>query len=142
MERDVLISISGTQQFMGDSPETIQLVTRGTYRYEPGYMQICYVETEMTGMEGVVTTFTVEEGSQVSLSRTGKVTSTMQFRLGQKHESLYDAGFACLLIGVTATRMTVLLNEKGGIFDLEYEIEIEHTACGTNTYHIEVKPAE
>ena len=127
---------------MGDSPETIQLVTRGTYIYEPGYMQISYAETEMTGMEGVLTTFSVEEGSRVTLTRTGKVTSAMEFRLGQKHESLYDAGFACLLIGVTATQMTVLLNENGGVFDLEYAIEIEHTACGTNTYHIEVKPAE
>ena len=141
MEQTVLISISGTQQFMGERPETIQLVTHGAYRYEPGAIQISYAETEMTGMEGVFTTFTVEDGA-VSLTRTGKVSSCMEFRLGQKHESLYNAGFACLLIGVTATRMTVLLNEHGGIFDLEYDVEVEHTACGTNSYHIELKPTE
>ncbi len=141
MVQPVLISISGTQQFTGDQPQTIQLVTQGSYCYEPGYMQISYVETQMTGIEGVVTSFTIEEGEKVTLSRVGQVDSTMVFRLGQKDESLYDAGFGCLLIGVTATEMTVLLNEHGGVFDLEYTIEIEHTTCGTNTYHIEVKPS-
>ena len=142
MVQPVLISISGTQQLVGDLPETIQLVTQGSYCFEPGYVQFSYVETEMTGLEGVVTTFTIEDGKDVTLTRTGKVNSVMRFRLGQKNESLYDAGFACLLIGVTATEMTVLLNENGGVFDLEYAIEIEHTSCGTNTYHIEIKLAE
>ena len=30
--------------------------------------------------------------------------------------------------------------KRGGIFDLEYSIDIENTACGTNSYHIEIRP--
>ena len=109
MEIPVLISVAGTQRFAGMESETIELVTNGTYRYEPGLATISYVETEMTGLEGVVTTFTVEDGKKVTLRRTGKVNSTMVFVLGQKDESLYDCGAGALMIGVCATQMTVLL---------------------------------
>ena len=139
MEVPVLISISGTQSFADDRPETIQLVTQGTYRYEPGYIVLSYSETEMTGLEGTVTSFTVEENHTVTLSRVGRVRSTMVFSLGKKDESLYDVGFGALLIGVEALSLTVLLNEHGGILDLEYALEIEQTPCGVNSYHIEIR---
>ena len=61
MEKPVLITIVGTQRFAGEEPDTIELVTHGTYRYEPGCITLSYVETEMTGLEGTVTTFTIEE---------------------------------------------------------------------------------
>ena len=118
MEIPVLISVAGTQRFAGMESETIELVTNGTYRYEPGLATISYVETEMTGLEGVVTSFTVEDGKKVTLRRTGKVNSTMVFVLGQKDESLYDCGAGALMIGVCATQMTVLLNERGGVLNL------------------------
>ena len=141
MVQPVLISICGTQSFPGEKPETIELVTEGSYSYEPGYIVISYVETQMTGLEGVVTSFTIEDNEKVTLKRTGKVNSTMVFVRGQKHESLYDAGVGGLLLGVQTKAMTVLLNEHGGLLDLEYGIEIEHTSCGSNSYHIEIRMA-
>jgi uncharacterized beta-barrel protein YwiB (DUF1934 family) len=135
----VLITISGTQQLDWDEPETIQLVTQGEYSYEPGVVTFSYAETEMTGLEGVTTTFTIEDGARVTLRREGKVRSTMLFVVGEKHEALYDAGFGGLLLSLRAKNIEALLNEKGGIFDLSYAIEIEHAACGTNSYHIEIR---
>ena len=118
MEKPVLITIVGTQRFAGDEPDTIELVTHGTYRYEPGCITLSYVETEMTGLEGTVTTFTIEDGVKATLRRTGKIDSTMVFVLGRRDDSLYDTGFGTLMISVCAKQMTVLLNERGGIFDL------------------------
>ena len=141
MEIPVLISVAGSQHYAGMDSETIELVTNGTYRYEPGLVTVTYVETEMTGLEGVVTTFTVEDEKKVTLRRTGKVNSTMVFVLGQKDESLYDCGAGALMIGVSATQMTVLLNERGGVLDLEYSIEIERSVSATNCCHIEIRPA-
>lgn len=137
----VLITIAGTQRFGGEAPETIELVTHGTYSYEPGCITLSYVETEMTGLEGTVTTFTIEDEVKATLRRSGRIESTMVFVLGQRDDSLYDTGFGTLLLSVCAKQMTVLLNERGGIFDLEYSIDIEHTACGTNSYHIEIRPS-
>lgn len=140
MEQAVLISITGTQKIPGEEAESIELVSSGTYCYEPGLATISYVESELTGLQGVLTTFTIEDGVKATLRRTGTLNSTMTFVLGQTDESLYDMGFGGLLLRVCTTKMVALLNERGGIFDLEYTIDIEGSFCGTNSYHIEVRP--
>ena len=35
--------------------------------------------------------------------------------------------------------MTILLNEHGGVLDLEYRVEVEHALCSRNHYHIEIQ---
>ena len=141
MVKPVLIAITGTQQLAGEKPESIQLVTEGSYCCELGFIRFSYVESEMTGMEGVVTSFTVEDEQKLTLRRVGKVNSEMVFVQGQRHESLYDAGMAALLVGVELQELTVLLNEHGGILDFSYAIDVERSACGTNRYHIEIREA-
>lgn len=86
------ISITGTQTMEDGGPQTLELVTDGSYCYEPGFALLSYVESEMTGLEGVVT-----------------------------------------------EDMTVLLNEHGGVLDLDYRVEVEHTLCSRNRYHIEIQ---
>lgn len=138
MKPNAVITIFGTQQVVPDAPETIEMVTQGCYAYEPGHIVFSYEETEMTGQQGVVTTFTVD-GDVVTLTRTGRLRSQMRFEVGKPYDSLYDAGITALLTRVCARHITVLLNERGGILDLEYALEIEHTDCGTLSYHIEVR---
>ena len=122
------ISITGTQRMEGVEPETLGLVTEGSYCYEPGLAIVSYVESEMTGLEGVVTSFTV-----------GKLNAEMRFVRGQTHDSLYDMGFGVMMISVVTEDMTILLNEHGGVLDLEYRVEVEHALCSRNHYHIEIQ---
>ncbi len=133
------ISITGTQRMDGEDPQTLELVTDGSYCYEPGYAVISYVESQMTGLEGVVTTFTVEDGKAVKLRRTGKVNTEMLFDQLTPHDSLYDMGFGAMMISVITEGMTVLLNEHGGVLDLDYRVEVEHQLCSQNQYHIEIQ---
>lgn len=44
MVKPVLIAITGTQQLAGEKPESIQLVTEGSYCCEPGFIRFSYVE--------------------------------------------------------------------------------------------------
>ena len=118
MVRSALISITGTQQPEGEEPESIQLVTEGSYCYEPGFIRFSYVETQMTGLEGVVTTFTIEEEKTVTLTRSGKINSKLVFSPGKVDDSLYPAGPGALLLRVETKNFAVLMNEHGGIFDL------------------------
>lgn len=138
----VIITISGTQQYAQEEPETLEFVTEGEYTFEPGFASFSYTETEMTGMPGVRTTFTIENGSRVTLTRAGTVNSTMVFEVGKKHEALYDLGVGGLLLGLSARHIGALLNERGGIFDLSYAIELEQSAQGFNSYHVEIKPRQ
>ena len=139
MVQAAMISLTGTEQLEGEEPESIQLVTEGSYCYEPGYIRFSYVETQMTGLEGVVTTFTIEDEKTVTLRRTGKVSSMMVFELGRIDDSLYEAGPGALMLRVQTKSLGVLMNEHGGIFDLSYSIEVEYATCGLNSYHIEIR---
>ena len=81
------ISITGTQSMEDAGPQTLELVTDGSYCYEPGFALLSYVESEMTGLEGVVTSFQIEDGKTVTLRRSGKVNAEMVFDRRQAHES-------------------------------------------------------
>ena len=84
-------------------------------------------------------TVTLTDGRTVTLRRTGKLNAEMRFVRGQTHDSLYDMGFGVMMISVVTEDMTILLNEHGGVLDLEYRVEVEHALCSRNHYHIEIK---
>ena len=65
----VLLSIRGEQYFDNVDPDATELMTDGTLELTDTGMLLSYQETELTGMEGTVTTFEVK-GPQVILTRT------------------------------------------------------------------------
>ena len=134
----VVLSISGRQTYGNQPPETIELVTEGTMTYRDGGWDISYEESELTGMEGVTTLFRVEPGV-VTLSRVGKLNSTMIFRERVPHDSLYQMEFGTLLLTINATRVYYDIVPDGGTIDLVYEICIENTEAGVIDYHLDIR---
>ena len=134
----VVLSITGRQTYGNQPPETIELVTEGTMTYRDGGWDISYEESELTGMEGVTTLFRVEPGV-VTLSRVGKLNSTMIFRERVPHDSLYQMEFGTLLLTINATRVYYDIVPDGGTIDLVYEICIENTEAGVIDYHLDVR---
>ncbi|MBQ3356995.1 MAG: DUF1934 domain-containing protein [Oscillospiraceae bacterium] len=139
MEKEVLLTITGTQRFDGDEPETTGLVTEGVMRCEDGAVELSYDETELTGLTGTRTTFRIE-GARVILTRTGKLESRMVFAVGQEEQSLYDIGYGALLICVRASSIRSNVGENGGTLQVAYDISIEEESVGEIEYRIEVKP--
>ena len=138
MKRNVVLSIRGTQTYEGQEPDVIELVTEGTMEFRDGGWDICYEESELTGLRGVTTTFRVEPGA-VILSRTGALKSQMIFRQGQSHDSLYQMDFGTLMITVCATSILFDLTPDGGFIDLVYDIKIEKSEAGTVDYHLDIR---
>ena len=139
MKKTVMLSIRGRQSYMDQDPEIIELVTEGTLeRCEDGWI-ICYQESNLTGLEGVTTTFRVAPG-KIILTRTGKLNSEMVFQEGVVHESLYKVEFGALMLSVCASKINAQLDENGGTVELVYSIEIEQTAAGTIDYFLKIQP--
>ena len=134
----VVLSITGRQTYGNQPPETIELVTEGTMTDRDGGWDISYEESELTGMEGVTTLFRVEPGV-VTLSRVGKLNSTMIFRERVPHDSLYQMEFGTLLLTINATRVYYDIVPDGGTIDLVYEICIENTEAGVIDYHLDIR---
>ena len=137
MAQKVVISIKGRQTYQDQEPDTIELVTEGTMDYRNGGWDISYEESELTGLEGVTTTFRVEPG-KVSLLREGKLNSHMVFEEGVAHDSLYQMDFGALMLTVKATRVYYDIVPDGGTIDLIYNIDIENSAAGVIDYHLDI----
>ena len=141
MEESVIISVEGTQRFLGEEAQTVQVVTEGIMKREGDTLLLRYEESEVTGMEGTTTTFFVK-GDRVELVRSGTIQSKMVFEKGQKDVSLYDVGFGALTIGVKARRMKNELGPMGGRLEISYGIEIEEQTKGLNSFVIDVRKQE
>lgn len=136
--KPMVIEIVSRQAFVGAEPETMELVTDGTFSTDGDKYLISYHESEVTGLQGTVTTFEVDSKS-VTLTREGTVTSQMIFQPGKKHLSLYDMGFGALTIGINAKKVKNALDSRGGTIEIDYAIEIEHMVAGENSFRIKVR---
>ena len=138
MKYDVMLSIKGIQHYEEQEPETIELVTEGILEQTDTGWSLSYDESELTGLAGVNTTFSVKPGC-ITLTRTGKLSSTMVFEEGVIHESLYRMEFGALLLTVCANKVRYELGPQGGTIDLTYAIEIEQSAAGFIDYHLTIQ---
>lgn len=141
MKRSVVLSIRGRQSYAGQEPEVIELVTEGEMECSNGVWTIRYEESDLTGLQGVMTTFCIED-KKITLTRTGKLNSQMVFQEGVAHDSLYQVEFGALMLTVCATKVESQLSDGGGVIDLVYNIEIEQSAAGVIDYHLEIKTKE
>lgn len=138
MKKTVMLSIRGRQSYAGQNPDVIELVTEGTLEQTDDGWILCYEESDLTGLQGVSTTFQVQDKT-VTLTRTGKLNSQMVFHEGVAHDSLYKTEFGALMLTVCATKVEAQLDDAGGVIDLVYNIEIEQNAAGVIDYHLDIK---
>lgn len=138
MKQAVVLSLRGRQSYDGQEPDVIELVTEGTMEFRDGGWDICYEESELTGLAGVTTTFRVEPG-RVILERTGNLRSRMVFEKDVPHDSLYQMAFGALMITVCAKHLYFDIVPDGGMIDLVYTIDIENSTAGTVDYHLDIR---
>ena len=138
MKTEVVLAIRGRQAYDGMEPDVIELVTDGTLEFRDGGWDISYEESELTGLAGVTTTFRVEP-DKVILNRTGRLRSQMIFELNVRHDSLYQMEFGTMLMTVCAQSIFFDITPEGGMIDLVYTIDIEHTQAGVVDYHLDIR---
>ena len=139
MENNVIISIRGCQRGEAAQDETIELVTEGCLQPDgaDGYT-LSYQESEVTGLEGTLTTIQVE-GEQVTLMRVGEFNAQMVFQEGRRHLSMYNTPYGAMAIGVNTRHLLADLNDQGGDIEIDYAIEIDHAVAGENLFRIQVR---
>lgn len=136
--RDAIISITGTQSDHTGEQDSVELVTAGQYGFENGESRFTYEESELTGLDGTRTTFTISPMS-VILRREGRLNAEMVFQLGKKNFFLYETPFGSATMSVDTRRIDTSLGEHGGCLELDYDIDFNHTPVGRNKFKINVK---
>ena len=139
MDKSVIISIKGRQSYENVEDETIELVTEGLLAKEgEGAYTLSYQESELTGLEGTLTTFQIEDG-RITLMRHGEVNSQMVFEESRRHLSMYNTPYGALAVGIKTHSMDCRMDDHGGSIEINYAIEIEHAVAGQNLFQIQVR---
>lgn len=141
MEQDILLTICGTQQAPECEPETIELTTEGLLAQTEAGFCVSYMESVLTGLEGVKTEFLIAP-ERIILRRSGALQSEMIFEQGRETQSLYQTEYGALLISIYAKTVTAELSARGGTITLCYTLTIEDTPSGTIDYRITVRPKQ
>ena len=141
MGKEVVISIKGIQKYEGALPDVVELVTAGRLVREGSSYTLSYQESELTGLEGTLTTIQVE-GEQVTLMRVGEFNSQLVFQVGRRHLSVYNTPYGAMSVGVHTRHLLAELSDRGGDIEVDYSIEVDHTLAGRNIFRISVKESE
>lgn len=139
--RDVIISITGVQNDPNGDKDSVELVTTGQYGMENDEIRFTYEESELTGLDGTRTTFTINPMGVV-LRREGSLNSEMVFQQGRKNFFLYETPYGSATMGVDTRRIDTQLDEHGGNLELDYDIDFNHTPMGRNKFKINVRENE
>ena len=141
MEKEVVISIKGMQKYEGTPPDAMELVTKGSLTREGESYTLSYQESELTGLEGTLTTIQVD-GEQVTLMRIGEFNSQLVFQEGRRHLSMYNTPYGAMSIGVNTRHLMASLTDQGGDIEVDYTVEVDHALAGRNVFRINVKESE
>lgn len=138
MNKEVLISVKGTQLNEFGEIDQQELITKGNLFLKKGAYFIMYNESELTGMSGTVTTLKVEP-ARVTLNRMGTSEQKQVFERGVLHRGSYITPFGKMVMGVTPSKVEVNLTDFGGSINLEYELEVGSEKISDNMLSITVK---
>ena len=138
MKNKVQITITGHHE-SGDEPEEYELVTEGDMERTDEGISFGYMESELTGLKGVRTDFTVAPDGVITLTRSGNVNTQMVFEEGRKHYTMYETPYGAISMGVSALEASA--EEKDGVLYLSiyYLIDVDSSEISRNTFKISVR---
>jgi uncharacterized beta-barrel protein YwiB (DUF1934 family) len=136
--KKAMISIKGLPALIGDSEESFELMTDGEYLQQDGISTFSYIESELTGLDGTLTTFNVEP-DRVILRRGGGFSGDMIFSEKQKHHFLYDTPFGSIMMGIDTHSIKNNMSANGGSLEIRYNIEVDNVSVSQNLFKIDIR---
>jgi len=136
--KKVLISIKGWPVFAADEDDAFELMTDGEYSKEDGISTFSYIDSTLTGQDGMLTTFDVE-CDRVVLRRGDGMGGDMIFSESQKHHFLYDTPFGSIMLGIDTHSIKNNMNDDGGNLEIRYDIEVDNVSVSQNLFKINIR---
>jgi len=120
---------------------TAKLVSDGVFwQEEDGSFRIVYEESEITGMQGCLTTFCLSPSGLLILLRSGNARTCMVFENARRHLCDYGTEKDFPSFFLHTHRLSSSLSENGGKILAEYSVEIRGTRSEHNLLEIMVLP--
>ncbi len=112
--------------------EQVEFFTEGELLLtSDGKYSLCYDESELTGMEGAVTSvnFDTHAPALVTLLRSGAYRMAMVLEQGKRHICTYQTPYMPIEMAVTTKKLENNLSEHGGVLIAEYSIDAGGMRC-------------
>ena len=136
--KKVSISIKGMPAMADSEEEGFELMTDGEYMQKNGVSTFSYVESELTGLNGLLTTFNVES-DRVVLRRGDGIGEDMVFSENLKHHFIYDTPYGGVIMGIDTHSIKKNMQEDGGSLEIRYDIEVDNIAVSQNLFQIDIR---
>lgn len=137
VNKKALISVK-TLQYIDGQPESIELITEGEYYKEGTDYFAVYNETEISGMEGTLTTLKIDQDS-LTIIRKGTTNSNLVFKRHLNHISLYNTPYGTLEVTVKPSRVNIDVDDNGGKVELKYKMEAVGLDVVENELELNIK---
>lgn len=136
--KNVFISIKGLPVYSIDDNDAFELMTDGEYYHSDNMSAFSYIESALTGIDGMLTTFEVKPG-RIVLKRGDEFAGDMIFDEKEKQHFLYDTPYGSVLMGIDTHSITNCMNANGGNLEIRYDIEVDNVAISQNLFKINIK---
>lgn len=135
---DAFLTIKGIQRSDGED-NVVELMTCGKLYRRNGVFYLSYDETELTGYSGSKTLLKIEKNDKITMTRSGNANAQLIIERGRRHQCVYDTGFGSMTIGVSGDKILAELDEKGGLIDFSYSMDMNTALTSENRVIITVK---
>lgn len=127
----------------GELPEPTEMLMEGRLVTSPERVELIWEESELTGMEGSVSSlgFQRSDAGLVSMMRTGPVRTALIFEEGKRHFCIYRTPFSEFEVCVYTRRVENGLLTEGRLF-LDYLMEIHGAQAERCRMTVTLRPAE
>ncbi len=138
MEKQVLITVDSKMDDLSGENNALSLVTEGKLLVENDEYVLSYEESQITGLNGTTTVIRASNDS-VTLIRHGSVSSMMLFEVGKTHLTDYQTQYGSIMLGITAQKVDVNMNESGGQINVDYIVEYNRAYGGKNSISVKIQ---
>ena len=120
-----------------DDERSFELMTDGEYTQEDGVSKFSYMESGLTGITGLLTTFNVEP-DRVVLQRGDEFGADMIFSENSKHHFLYETPYGAVTMGIDTHSIKNDMRDDGGSLEIRYDIEVDNVPVSENLFSINI----
>ena len=135
--KKAIIFIKGMPAIADSDDAGFELMTDGEYILENGISTFRYMESELTGLDGLLTTFNVEP-DRVVLRRGDGYSGDMVFSENLKHHFLYDTPYGSITMGIDTHSIKKNMRDDGGSLEIRYDIEVDNATVSRNLFEINI----
>lgn len=123
----------------GDEDDTIAIESIGTMERDGEIYRLSYMESDVTGTEGIRATIEAVGQERVTITREGEYGSQLLIEKGKRHICQYRTEFGDVMLGVSSAKIDNKLTDGGGTLKFGYSLDVNLELTSVNKVEIEVR---